>query len=429
MKKNNSKNKKDLDDFLINPSDNIENSDLEIYKSELISYPEESILLDLDLNLNNFDMIIESLRICINERNYQNEIKIKKINNNSLKVNNFFVQIVICGLSADEVNIPLKSWKKSGNAPQIILPAKIDDENNIVYFPGIITAKKFINLISRNIKETVNVTMPIDNFNGGIDKFFNYVTLFNPEAISRAGIELDLNKSNKFKNIKKRYSYYLLILLGAISLIFYGNKDLKMDLASDKDNNYTDISTKNNDSIDNKKFNQINKDIASADEESSKQNNLNIASSVFNKKNYKSEKISFKNKCFNSNSREKGIIVRTYDFLEDNNFVDLSKLPCNTTKEIKKMAFRKLLITSSRKNKKAIFCITDDKEIPCKIPLDILKNNESPTFILSKIAENYAYNLPKSKFLNETTERVFINIYDLLSKRYSDLNINIKVLN
>ena len=45
MKKNNIKNKKDYDDFLINPSDNIENSDLEIYKSELISYPEESILL------------------------------------------------------------------------------------------------------------------------------------------------------------------------------------------------------------------------------------------------------------------------------------------------------------------------------------------------------------------------------------------------
>ena len=88
-------------------------------------------------------MIIESLRICINERNYQDEIKIKKINNNSLKVNNFFVQIVICGLSADEVNIPLNSWKKSGKAPQIILPAKIDDENNIVYFPGIITAKNF----------------------------------------------------------------------------------------------------------------------------------------------------------------------------------------------------------------------------------------------------------------------------------------------
>ena len=163
MKKNNSKNKKDYEEFLINTSENIENSDLEIYKSELISYPEESILLDLDLNLNNFDMILESLRICINERNYQDEIKIKKINNNSLKVNNFFVQIVICGLSADEVNIPLKSWEKTGKTPQIILPAKIDDENNIVYFPGIITAKKFINLISKNIKDKRNVIIPINN--------------------------------------------------------------------------------------------------------------------------------------------------------------------------------------------------------------------------------------------------------------------------
>ena len=91
------------------------------------------------------------------------------------------------------------------------------------------------------------------------------------------------------------------------------------------------------------------------------------------------------------------------------------------------MAFRKLLITTSRKNKKAIFCITDNKEIPCKIPLDI-KNNASPNFILSKIAENYAYNLPKPKFLNETQERLFINIYDLLSKSLNDLNKKIKVL-
>ena len=422
MKKNNSKNKKEYDEFLINTSENIENSNLEIYNSELISYPEESILLDLDLNLNNFDMILESLRICINERNYQNEIKIKKINNNMLKVNNFFVQIIICGLSADEVNIPLERWRKTGNTPQIILPAKIDDENNIVYFPGIITAKKFINLISKNIKDKAKVTIPIDNFNGGIDKFFNYVTLFNAEAISRSGIELDLNKSNKFKNIKKNYSYFLLILLGVISLLLYGNKDLKMELASDK-NNYPDIASSNEEPS-----KQINLDIASSNEEPSKQINLDIASSDLNKNDDNYEKVSFKNKCFNSNSKEKGIIVRTYDFLEDNNFIDLSKLPCSTTKNIKNLAFRKLLITTSRKNKKAIFCITDNKEIPCKIPLDIIKNNASPNFILSKIAENYAYNLPKPKFLNETQERLFINIYDLLSNRFNDLNKKIKVL-
>ena len=87
-----------------------------------------------------------------------------------------------------------------------------------------------------------------------------------------------------------------------------------------------------------------------------------------------------------------------------------------------------LLITTSRKNKKAIFCLTDDKKIPCKIPVGTLKNDISPTFALSKIAENYAYNLPKPKFLNETQERLFINIYDLLSKRYNDLNRDIKVL-
>jgi len=413
MKKNNRINKKEYSDFFINTTEDNQNSNLEIYKSELISYPDESILLDLDLNLNNLDMIQESLRICINERNYQEEIKIKKLRKNILKVNNFFVQIVICGLSADEVNIPLKSWKISGKAPQIILPAKIDDENNIVYFPGIITAKEFICLVPNKIKAQENIKIDIDKFKGGIDKFFNYVTLFNPEAITRAGFEFVGNKSNKLKNIKKKYTYYLIILLGAISLIFYGNKDLKMQIASDKDNNYSDINNNN---------------IASKEKELSSQINQDIASSGFknNSKYYKN--IAFKNKCFNSNSREKGIIVRTYDFLEENNFIDLSKLPCSTTNDIKNLAFRKLLITTSRKNKKAIFCLTDNKEIPCKIKLDILKDNTSPTFILSKIAENYAYNLPKPKFLNETQERLFINIYDLLSKKYDDLNKSIKVL-
>ena len=413
MKKNNSKNKKDFEEFLFNSSDTNENRDLEIPASELISFPEESILLDLDLNFNNFDMVLESLKICINDRNYENDIKIKKLNKNTLKVNNFFVQIVICGLSADEVNIPLKSWIIKGKSPQIILPAKIDDENNIVYFPGIITAKKFINLVSNNIQDKQHITIPIDNFVGGIDKFLNYVILFNAESISREGIKLETADSHILNKFKKNYSYFLLILLGAISLVIYGNKDFKMELASYKDNNFSDVNNRNRNSSDKKKNKQINQDIASS--------NLNK-----NFNNY--ENISFRNKCFNSNSEEKGIIVRTYDLLEDSNFIDLSKLPCSTNNDIKKMAYRKLLITTSRKNKKAIFCITDNKEIPCKIKLDILRNEISPRYALTKIAENYAYNLPKPKYLNESQERIFINIYDLLSTRYNDLNSDIKVL-
>ena len=79
MKNNNSKNKKDYEEFLFNSSDTNENKDLEMPASELISFPEESILLDLDLNFNNFDMVLESLNVCINDRNYENDIKIKKI--------------------------------------------------------------------------------------------------------------------------------------------------------------------------------------------------------------------------------------------------------------------------------------------------------------------------------------------------------------
>ena len=428
MKKNNSKNKKEYDDFLLNISETNESNDLEIPKSELISYPDESVLLDLDLNLNNFDMILESLKVCIKDRYYEDEIKIKKINKSSLKVNNFFVQIVICGLSADEVNIPLKIWRIKGKTPQIILPAKIDDENNIVYFPGIITAKKFINLISNNIKDKQNVNIAIDNFDGGIDKFFNYVTLFNSESISRDGIKLGYEESDILSKFKKNYSYFLLILLGTISLVIYGNKDFKMELASDKENNYSDVNTKDNKSSDKKISNQINQNIASSEKEISNQNNQEIASLDLNKNINNYENISFINKCFNSNSKEKGIIIRTYDLLEDSNLIDLSQLQCNTTKDIKKMDYRKLLITTSRKNKKAIFCITDEKEIPCKIPIGILKNDISPTFALSKIAKNYAYNIPKPKFLNESPGRLFINIYDLLSKKYNDLDRDMKVL-
>ena len=412
MKKNSSKNNKDYDDFLLNISDNNENSDLEITGSELISYPDESISLDLDLNLNNLDMILESLKVCIKDRDYQDEIKIKKLNKDLLKVNSFFVQIIICGLSADEVNIPLRSWISKGKTPHIILPAKIDDENNIVYFPGIITAKKFINLISNKNKDQQNVTIHIDNFDGGIDKFFNYVTLLNSEAISRDGIKIT-EENYILRKFKKNYSYFLLILLGAISLVIYGNKNYEMELASDKDNNYSDFIAKKNNSFDKKISEQINQDIPSSDLNKNFNNYANV---------------SFINKCFNSNSKEKGIIIRTYDLLADSNFIDLSQLPCSTTEDIKKIDYRKLLITTSRKNKKAIFCLTDDKEIPCKIPVGTLKNDISPTFALSKIAENYAYNLPKPKFLNETQERLFINIYDLLSKRYNDLNRDIKVL-
>ena len=101
-----------------------------------------------------------------------------------------------------------------GESPQIVLGVKVDDENNIVYFQGLITSKDFKSLLENNFVDYFTLQMDINEFKGGIDRLINYVQILDNDSLPKGvphsqifesrskSIEKNRNKVNK-KNQKK----------------------------------------------------------------------------------------------------------------------------------------------------------------------------------------------------------------------------------
>jgi hypothetical protein len=120
-----------------------------------------------------------------------------------LNLNRFFVQVVTTGINADEISIPLKQWSKKDCAPQLLLAAKVDEENNVVYFSGVLTGPEFEKLISNRLNGQDKISLSIDSFEGGIDRLLRFVRLMQPAAIPRTAFVADLaSKSFSLKPIQ-----------------------------------------------------------------------------------------------------------------------------------------------------------------------------------------------------------------------------------
>ena len=64
-------------------------------------------------------------------------------------------------MSSDEAIVPLKRWYKKNSAPHLILAMKIDEENGLIEFPGLITEKEFKILIEALNPKIKNLNIPI----------------------------------------------------------------------------------------------------------------------------------------------------------------------------------------------------------------------------------------------------------------------------
>ena len=133
-----------------------ENNNLSNELIDAFPIPEGSVILENDKILNLSQLAILAIKKVISERGINLKLKNKKNFTEQdciLEINNFSIQIVFTGISSDSLVVPLKRWYKINDAPQIILAANIDEENNIVFFKGIITAKEFINtFLQRNAR-------------------------------------------------------------------------------------------------------------------------------------------------------------------------------------------------------------------------------------------------------------------------------------
>ncbi len=378
MNKKNNINQSIKDD---NSFDNkLENSNNQIPNKEYITYPEESVLLDFNLSLSHWELSIEALKQVIKDRDFSKEIKIKKQNKykKSLTINDLHIQIALCGLGAEEVSIPLDIWESARTAPQVILVAQVDDENNIVHFPGILTGSNFIKYIRNNVSKGSTISTPISEFEGGVDILFSYVKFFNKNYLPRIG----LNKNSSFISLNKKnstsFSLFFLIIIG----IFAGKNFINTRLAI-KDT-----------IIDNNLSPKLNNE---------KNNALKIVPIVSSNLN---------EKCLNNDFSN--ITTKMFETLRNDNNIKLYNLNCSEIKMINNNISYAFL-TTGRSNNKSVVCLTDDKfNNPCKFIIGSFKENINPIIALANATDT---KLPKPDFLNETLERIFIKVDDVFGNK------------
>ena len=360
---------------------------------EYISYPEESILLDINLSLSLWELSIKALNKIIKDRNLQKELTIKKQNKykNTLNINDLNIQIALCGLGSDEVEIPLKIWQGIDNAPQIILVAQIDDENNIIHFPGILTGSKFINQLNENSLNKESITMQISDFEGGIDILFSYVKFFNKASLPRTG----LRKKFKVTHSNNRNGISLTLILIFIGGLILGRNIINPKIALENKN---ELNKKLESQIALENKNKLNKKLESQ-----------IA--LENKNKTPVDDFNLANKCSYNNFSK--ITTNMFVALNNDKYINILDLECKSIININKNIYNSFLTTGRLKGN-SVICLSDDKENdPCRFVIGKFVGNISPSVALAKAT---GFEIPKAKFLNETSSRIFINISEVFGK-------------
>ena len=184
--------------------------------------PDGAILLDPTDSLTLRELAILALKKTLIERNLTLPLgPVLDINNPKrlLSFNRFAIQVVTTGMTSDEVSIPLDDWYRVGAAPQILLAAQIDDENNVVYFPGVLTGSEVKELVSTRFNNRQQeISLAVDEFKGGVDRLLSFVRLLEPSAITREGLtnEIEWSWEPVIKRIKTGLS---IVAFGAGAII------------------------------------------------------------------------------------------------------------------------------------------------------------------------------------------------------------------
>ncbi len=196
--------------------------------------PEGAIVLESINTLSLQGLTIAALQQVLKERNLDLPLGPELDLQNPdrlINLNQFAIQIVVCGFIADEITIPLNHWYQIGAAPQLILAAQVDEENNVVFFRGVLTGQEFEALISQRLDNQEEINLSVDRFHGGIDRLLRFVRLLQPSAISRAGIKAQVDSDWQWDIIKKRLKATISVAVVATGTILLGPQFLKPRLS------------------------------------------------------------------------------------------------------------------------------------------------------------------------------------------------------
>ena len=198
-----------------------------------IEYNEEAIFVGFDFTYDKWNLVKAAFKIAIENDEPKSDIKIDEIVNRSgnfLRINNFIIQVIFCSHFDNEINFPIKLINKS-STPHLLLAAQVDEENNIVYFPGVLTMNELRKLKSNQTQFIDNIIIPISNFEGGIDLLFRYVNLLNIDSIPKRIFEESKKNISLFDFFNKKNSL-VAIGLGTILASIFAPKAFQPNLVS-----------------------------------------------------------------------------------------------------------------------------------------------------------------------------------------------------
>ena len=208
------------------------------------SIPEEAILLDNPIKFGEErKAVLDALKISIKERKINYRIgPITNLENplKNIRINNFSIKIITTGIYADEIDIKLNEIEYRHFPPQLILLAQIDDEYDYVFFKGVLTAEEFSELVPKKIDKDSYFSLEVDNFKGGINRFFTFIQVLNPEFIK--SLQED-NILNPLSNLRKKSAYLMAALTAGISILLGSNLSPTPKLASIESQQVAMIST------------------------------------------------------------------------------------------------------------------------------------------------------------------------------------------
>jgi len=105
-----------------------------------------------------------------------------------LSLNRFAVQLVTSGIGSDQFAVNGVPWAAVGTAPQLVLAAQVDEENDVVWFAGVLTGEEFVSLARGAERSGDQLVLDISSFRGGLDRLLTLVQLLEPAALPRLAL-------------------------------------------------------------------------------------------------------------------------------------------------------------------------------------------------------------------------------------------------
>ena len=105
----------------------------------------------------------------------------------------------------------------------------VPDKNDYVFFKGVLTAKEFSELVPKKIDKDSLFSLEVDFFKGGINRFFTFIQVLNPEFIK--SLQED-KKLSPLLNLRKKATFITAGLTAGVAILLGSNLSPTPRLAS-----------------------------------------------------------------------------------------------------------------------------------------------------------------------------------------------------